>query len=153
MPPYPASMGSGVWLSDSDPSYLPARAVLPPGLRNFSLVRGKKTANMKQWDNASACRTEGLLCVMNNENLGPEELLEKVRTAFQSSFDIDPKTITIDTVPSDIPAWDSMGHVTLATSLEKTFSLSFDVDDLMAMENVREICRVVQSKLTQVPSA
>ncbi|MGO9085214.1 MAG: acyl carrier protein [Candidatus Sulfotelmatobacter sp.] len=82
-----------------------------------------------------------------------EELLEKVRTAFKSSFDVDPQTITINTVPSDIPAWDSMGHVTLASSLEKTFGLTFDVDDLMAMENVKEICRVVQSKLDQVGKA
>lgn len=82
-----------------------------------------------------------------------EELLAKVRTAFNSAFDIDPQTITIDTTADDIPAWDSMGHVTLASSLERTFGLSFDVDDLMAMENVREICRVVQSKLGQVQRA
>jgi len=82
-----------------------------------------------------------------------EQLLEKVRTAFKSSFDVDPQTITINTVPSDIPAWDSMGHVTLASSLEKTFGLTFDVDDLMAMENVKEICRVVQSKLDHVAKA
>jgi acyl carrier protein len=82
-----------------------------------------------------------------------EALLEKVRTAFKSSFDVDPQTITINTVPSDIAAWDSMGHVTLASSLEQAFGLTFDVDDLMAMENVKEICRVVQSKLGQVQSA
>jgi acyl carrier protein len=46
-----------------------------------------------------------------------------------------------------------MGHVTLASSLERTFGLTFDVDDLMAMENVREICRVVQTKLGQVQTA
>ena len=82
-----------------------------------------------------------------------EQLLEKVRAAFKSSFDVDPQTITINTVPSDIPAWDSMGHVTLASSLEQAFGLTFDVDDLMAMENVKEICRVVESKLGQVQSA
>jgi len=82
-----------------------------------------------------------------------EALLEKVRGAFESSFGVDPKTITINTVPSDIPAWDSMGHVTLASSLEQAFGLTFDVDDLMAMENVKEICRVVQSKLVQVQGA
>ena len=68
-----------------------------------------------------------------------EELLGKVRAAFKSAFDIDPQIITIDTVPSDISAWDSMGHVTLASSLEQAFGLTFDVDDLMAMENVKEI--------------
>jgi len=76
-----------------------------------------------------------------------EEVLKKVQIAFNSAFDIDPQSVTIDTTPSEITAWDSMGHVTLASSLERAFGLSFDVDDLMAMENVREICSVVQSKL------
>ena len=82
-----------------------------------------------------------------------EGLLEKVQTAFKSAFGIDPQTITLDTSPEDIPAWDSMGHVTLASSLEQTFGLTFDVDDLMEMENVREIYRVVQSKLDKVKDA
>jgi acyl carrier protein len=82
-----------------------------------------------------------------------EELLEKVRTAFKSSFDVDPRTVTINTVPNDISSWDSMGHVTLASSLEQVFGLTFDVDDLMAMENVKEICRVVESKLGHVQNA
>ena len=76
-----------------------------------------------------------------------DDLLNKIRAAFQSSFAVDPEIITIATVPSDIPGWDSMGHVTLATNLEQVFALTFDVDDLMAMENVREIYRVVQSRL------
>jgi len=82
-----------------------------------------------------------------------DEVLDKVRTAFKSAFDIDPQAITIDTVPEDIPAWDSMGHVTLASGLESVFGLTFDVDDLMAMENVKEICRVVQSKLGKLQGA
>ena len=41
----------------------------------------------------------------------------------------------------------------LASSLERTFGLTFDVDDLMEMENVKEILRIVQSKLEKVPSA
>jgi len=76
-----------------------------------------------------------------------EDLLAKVREAFKSAFDIDPQTVTIDTTPNDIPAWDSMGHVALASSLEEAFGLSFDVDDLMEMENVKKIVRVVQFKL------
>ena len=82
-----------------------------------------------------------------------EELLAKVKSVFTSAFDIDPETITLEATPNDIPAWDSMGHVELATCLEKAFGVSFDVDDLMAMENVKEICRVVQSKLGKVQGA
>ncbi len=76
-----------------------------------------------------------------------EDLLAKVQEAFKSAFDVDPQTVTIDTTPNDIPAWDSMGHVALASSLEDAFGLSFDVDDLMEMENVEKIVRVVQLKL------
>lgn len=82
-----------------------------------------------------------------------DELLAKIRSAFKSAFDIDPQSVTLNTVPSDISAWDSMGHVTLASSLEQAFGLTFDVDDLMAMENVKEIHRIVHSKLGQVQSA
>jgi len=82
-----------------------------------------------------------------------EELLAKVRAAFSSTFDLDAQNVTLDSTPSEIPAWDSMGHVELASSLERAFGVSFDVDDLMAMENVREICRVVQSKLDKVQVA
>ena len=82
-----------------------------------------------------------------------EELLAKVQDAFSSALNVDPQTITIDTTPNDIPAWDSMGQVALASSLEIVFGLSFDVDDLMEMESVKEICRVVQSKLGKVQVA
>ncbi len=87
------------------------------------------------------------------DNSSSDELLGKIRSAFKSAFDIDPQTVTINTVPGDIASWDSMGHVTLASSLEQVFGVTFDVDDLMAMENVKEIYRIVQSKLGQVQSA
>jgi acyl carrier protein len=82
-----------------------------------------------------------------------EQVLTGVQSAFHSAFDIDPSTVTLDTTPDEVPAWDSMGHVTLASSLEQTFRLTFDVDDLMEMENVREICRIVRSKLAKVEDA
>jgi acyl carrier protein len=76
-----------------------------------------------------------------------------VQIAFNSAFDIDPAAINMDTTPDNIAAWDSMGHVTLASSLEKEFGLTFDVDDLMEMENVKEICRIVESKLGRLQNA
>ena len=81
------------------------------------------------------------------------EVLNKVQIAFQSAFDIDPSSINMSTTPDNISAWDSMGHVTLASSLEKEFGLTFDVDDLMEMENVKEICRIVESKLGRLQNA
>ena len=76
-----------------------------------------------------------------------EDMFTKVQEAFESAFGIDPQTVTIDSTPSDIPAWDSMGHVILASSLERSFGLNLDVEDLMEMEDVKKIVKVLQLKL------
>jgi acyl carrier protein len=82
-----------------------------------------------------------------------QNVLARVQRAFSAAFEIDPGTVTIDTVPGDIRAWDSMGHVTLASSLEQEFGVTFDVDELMEMENVREIVRIVQAKFARLDQA
>jgi acyl carrier protein len=75
-----------------------------------------------------------------------EDTIKKIQTAFNLAFGVAPESITIDTTPRDIPAWDSMGHVSLVSSLEQTFGLNFDVDEVMEMENVRQIARIVEAK-------
>ena len=82
-----------------------------------------------------------------------QDVLARVQKAFNAAFEVAPGSVTIDTVPGDIRAWDSMGHVTLASSLEQEFGLTFDVDELMEMENVREIVRIVQAKLARLDKA
>jgi acyl carrier protein len=76
-----------------------------------------------------------------------DALLSKVQEAFKSAFDIDPGMVTIDTQPADIPEWDSMGHVALAASLERVMGMTFDIEDLMEMEDVGKIVKVLQLKL------
>ncbi len=81
-----------------------------------------------------------------------ENIMTKVQEAFKAALKVDPQLVTIDTTPSQIPAWDSMGHVALASSLEQVFGLSFDVDEVMEMENVRQIVRIVEAKLAGQPA-
>lgn len=76
-------------------------------------------------------------------------VLTKVREAFKAAFDVDPQLVTLETTTSDIPAWDSVGHLELASNLERVFEISLDVDELMEMENVREIVRVIEPKLSK----
>ena len=42
-----------------------------------------------------------------------------------------------------------MGHVALVSGLEQAFGLNFDVDEVMEMENVRQIVRIVDAKLAK----
>jgi acyl carrier protein len=77
-----------------------------------------------------------------------QDVLTNVQHAFKSAFDIDPAEVSLDTTASDISAWDSVGHLSLAGSLEEIFGISLDVDELMEMESVREIVRIVSTKLS-----
>ncbi len=76
-------------------------------------------------------------------------ILTNVQAAFKAAFDINPESVTMETTASDISAWDSVGHLSLAGNLEETFGVSLDVDDLMEMENVREIVRIISTKLAK----
>jgi acyl carrier protein len=76
-------------------------------------------------------------------------ILSKVREAFKAAFDIDPQLVSLETNASDIPGWDSVGHLSLASNLEQVFGITLDVDELMEMENVREIVRIITTKLSK----
>jgi len=77
-----------------------------------------------------------------------DHVLPKVQEAFKAVFDIEPQSLTLETSAGDIPGWNSLGHLSLTTQLEQTFGVTFDVDELMEMENVREIVRIVSAKLS-----
>jgi acyl carrier protein len=74
-------------------------------------------------------------------------VLNKVREAFKTAFDVNPQLVTMETTASDISAWDSVGHLSLAGNLEEVFGITLDVDDLMEMESVRDIVRIIEAKL------
>ena len=78
-----------------------------------------------------------------------DDTLNKVREAFQAAFDVDPQSVSLETSAGDIPGWDSVGHLSLATNLEQAFAITLDVDELMEMENVREIMRVITAKISK----
>ena len=77
------------------------------------------------------------------------DVLPKVQEAFKATFNIDPQLVTIETTANDVPDWDSVGHLSLGANLEEVFEISLDVDDLMEMESVREIVRIITTKLSE----
>jgi acyl carrier protein len=76
-------------------------------------------------------------------------VLPKIQEAFKSVFDIDPQSVSLGTSAGDIQGWNSLGHLSLTTHLEQAFGITFDVDELMEMESVREIARIVSTKLSK----
>ena len=81
--------------------------------------------------------------------MNQDYILSNVQQAFKGAFDINPQLVTMETTASDISAWDSVGHLSLAGNLEEAFGISLDVDELMEMESVREIVRIISTKLSK----
>lgn len=75
-----------------------------------------------------------------------DEILEGIRKAFHQSFGTEAEAVTLDTSPEDVEGWDSLGHVRLAQNLERVFELSFEVEEIMEMEDVAEIHRILSQK-------
>lgn len=76
-----------------------------------------------------------------------DNVLTRVQDVFHEAFGVDAQLISLETTPNEVSAWDSVGHLDLASRLERAFGIHLDVDDLMEMENVREIIRIVKAKL------
>lgn len=76
-------------------------------------------------------------------------VLVKVQEVFKTAFSVDPQSVTMETKADDVSGWDSVGHLSLAATLEEAFGVSLDVDDVMEMENVREIVRIISTKLAK----
>ena len=54
-------------------------------------------------------------------------------------FHLDPEDITDGCSKDNIPEWDSMGHLSLITSLEEHYKISFSIADAMEMSSVGKI--------------
>lgn len=74
--------------------------------------------------------------------------LERVAKVFGDTLDCDAGAISKATVPDDVPGWDSVGHMSLVSSLEDEFGVEFDVDDIMEMTNVAKIVEIVEARST-----
>ena len=54
--------------------------------------------------------------------------------------------ITEDLAMKDDDAWDSLKHMELIASLEQNFGIELSFEEIVAMQNVREIKRVLKQR-------
>ena len=71
------------------------------------------------------------------------KLEQLVRQTFLLGDDV---PITDDLGPGQVQGWDSLGHVRLLTSLESTYAISVDMDDLVALQTVGDIRNLLREK-------
>jgi acyl carrier protein len=75
-----------------------------------------------------------------------EKALTELQKIFRSVF-INPElVISYNTSIDDIEAWDSLTHVVLIDTIEKHFQIQFDLQDMLDIEKVDDICDKIVAK-------
>tara|TARA_B110000008_G_C16874217_1_gene526100 strand:- start:775 stop:1008 length:234 start_codon:yes stop_codon:yes gene_type:complete len=71
------------------------------------------------------------------------KLNELIIETFVLSSDISVKD---EQGPGDLPGWDSLGHVNLINALERVYSVSLDLEEMIAIETVLDIRALLTEK-------
>lgn len=75
------------------------------------------------------------------------DTLVKVIEIVASTCDVDKREVTEISMVGDFPAWDSMGHLAILNAVEEAFDISFEPEEMMEIEDVKDIVAAVNSKL------
>jgi acyl carrier protein len=71
---------------------------------------------------------------------------QRIAEVFNTVFQLPPEQLTDALTPQDVAGWDSLGHVRLVTQLQEQFGVEFEVDEIMRMETVGEIKKIVAAR-------
>ena len=75
------------------------------------------------------------------------ETLEKVIEIVATTCDVDKSEVNENSTVGDFPAWDSVGHLSILSNVEEAFDISFEPEEMMEMEDVKDIVAAVNAKL------
>lgn len=71
---------------------------------------------------------------------------EKVEGLLAEVLQMSAADITDDLAMKDVDAWDSLKHMELVVSLEQAFDTQLTFDEIVAMQSVGEIKRVMRER-------
>lgn len=72
-----------------------------------------------------------------------KEVFSKVIDIFKEVFDDEDLVITDETNADDIEDWDSLAQITLISEMEKTFCVRFNMQDVIALQNVGDMIDLI----------
>lgn len=76
-----------------------------------------------------------------------KNILERINKVFQIVFGMEDLVVLEETCADDIEEWDSLQHINLLSMLEKEFEIEFDIDEVVSMENVGDMAKIIEGKL------
>lgn len=71
---------------------------------------------------------------------------ERIAKVFDEVFGVESKDFRTDMATTDVPNWDSIGHMNLVMVLEQQFEQQFDVDEIMEMSSPAKIIEILKRR-------
>jgi acyl carrier protein len=76
------------------------------------------------------------------------ELYEKFTSILHDVFDDDDLVARPDLTANDVDGWDSLAHIRLVLTVERTFGIKFSASEIAQVKNVGEFINLIHSKLS-----
>lgn len=75
------------------------------------------------------------------------EIYQRLNGIFRDVFDDDSIVARPDLTADDVDDWDSLSHIRLVLTVEKTFGVKFSASEIGNLSNVGELVELIQEKL------
>ena len=79
--------------------------------------------------------------------MSKQEVMQKLQEIFREVFDDDTIEINENTTANDIDEWDSLEHITLIGTVEKSFKMRFKMKEVSSMKNVGEMAEIILERI------
>jgi acyl carrier protein len=80
--------------------------------------------------------------------MNQEEIMNKVKGAMTDVFEVDDIELTAATSAEDIEEWDSLSHIRLMITLERTFKIKFRNEEIAQLKDIGELVQIIEAKLS-----
>lgn len=74
------------------------------------------------------------------------KIRDSVKEILIKVLKVSSEKITDDLTMKDLDAWDSLNHMELIISLEETFGIQLTFDEIVAMQSIQEIRRILRAR-------
>lgn len=69
--------------------------------------------------------------------------MKKLETVIEEALGVEPGTITPDSSPETVPAWDSMGLVKIVSAVEQAYELRLSAEEIIEFASVAGVRAVL----------
>ena len=76
-----------------------------------------------------------------------QKIFTEIQSIVQKVINDEKIILKLDSKASEIEGWDSLAHIRILVSIEKLYSIKFNLSEMQNMKDVSEFVRLIQQKI------